>query len=107
MKKMTSVMAMAAIGCYLPPSGWAGEIEVGIAEYRFEPARLKVSAGDTVRWVNREKRTSHSVLFLREGSESDRLMPGDSWARTFPNPGLYPYSCGPHPEMKGMIEVIP
>lgn len=32
---------------------------------------------------------------------------GESWSRRFDRPGSYPYTCGPHPEMKGLVEVVP
>ena len=84
----------------------AQTMEVGIKDYQFEPAELKIKAGTTVKWVNNEKRTTHSVLFTGPGGfESERFFPGESWQRAFDKPGVYPYSCGPHPEMKGMIEV--
>ena len=80
--------------------------EVGIREYKYEPAELKIRAGTTVKWTNNEKRVSHSVLFTGPGGfESERFFPGESWQRTFDKPGLYSYTCGPHPEMKGKIEV--
>jgi plastocyanin len=34
-------------------------------------------------------------------------MNGDSWQRSFDQPGVYPYTCEPHPEMKGTVEVLP
>lgn len=81
-------------------------VEVTIAEYRFSPAEVRIRAGDAVSWINREKRTSHSVLFPAEnGLESERLFPGERWQRVFPKPGSYPYTCGPHPEMKGRVDV--
>ncbi|MFO1327296.1 MAG: plastocyanin/azurin family copper-binding protein [Rubrivivax sp.] len=83
-------------------------VDVIIVDYQFRPARLEVKAGTTVRWVNQEKRTTHSVLFTGPGGfESERFFPGDSWERRFDQPGLYPYTCGPHPEMKGLVEVTP
>ena len=85
----------------------AGETrEVGIEKYAFTPAEVSIRTGDTVRWTNHEKRTSHSVLFPQEGGrESERLFPGESWTREFTQPGRYPYTCGPHPEMKGLVIV--
>lgn len=81
-------------------------VEVLIREYRFEPARISIRAGTTVVWKNAEKRASHSVLFSGEGArESERIFPGESWSRSFDAPGVYHYSCGPHPEMSGTIEV--
>ncbi len=83
-----------------------GTVEVNIEQYKFAPRELKVKAGTTVKWINNEKRASHSVLFPDEGGlESDRMMPGDSWQRTFLKPGRYRYGCGPHPEMSGVVEV--
>ncbi len=84
----------------------AQTVEVGIQDYKYAPPELKVKAGTTVKWTNNEKRVSHSVLFTGPGGfESERFFPGESWQRTFDKPGVYPYTCGPHPEMKGRIEV--
>lgn len=85
-----------------------GVVTVSIREHRFEPATLTVKAGTTVRWVNEEKRTSHSILFKGEGGfESERLFPGEQWQRRFDRPGRFAYTCGPHPEMNGVVEVQP
>ncbi len=79
---------------------------VRILDYRYDPPHLKIKAGDSVQWRNQEKRVSHSILFAGPGGfESERFFPGESWQRTFAEPGRYPYSCGPHPEMKGLVEV--
>ena len=81
-------------------------VEVTIRDYRFSPAEVRIKAGDTVKWINQEKRTSPSVLFPAEnGLESDRLFPGEQWQRTFTKPGSYDYRCGPHEEMKGLLVV--
>lgn len=91
-----------------PPVSAQQTVEVIIQNYRFEPAQVRIRAGDTVKWTNQEKRTSHSVLFsAAQGGESERLFPEESWQRRFDAPGRYPYACGPHPEMKGEVEVIP
>ena len=84
----------------------AEEHVVAIRTYRFEPSEIRIRVGDTVRWLNMEKRTTHSVLFGGSPSlESERLFPGDSWSRRFDSPGTIVYGCGPHPEMSGTIEV--
>ena len=81
-------------------------VEVVIQDYKFLPAELRIKIGDTVSWVNQEKRTSHSVLFPAEnGLESERLFPGERWQRTFTATGTYAYRCGPHEEMKGVVHV--
>ena len=91
---------------WLPLQAIAQTAEVDIKEYKYHPAELKIKVGTTVKWINNEKRVSHSILFAGPGGfESDRIFPGESWQRVFDKPGTYAYSCGPHPEMKGKIEV--
>lgn len=87
----------------------AGEVaEVKIEKMEFVPQTIKIRAGTTVTWVNMEKRNNHSVYFQQESlPESDRLFPGESWQRVFDKPGIFPYLCGPHPEMTGTVEVTP
>ncbi len=89
-------------------SVFAGQtVEVSIEKYNYTPQEVTIRVGDTVKWVNREKRTSHSVLFPQEGGrESERMFPDESWQREFTQAGRYPYTCGPHPEMKGVVIVV-
>ncbi|WP_282170247.1 cupredoxin domain-containing protein [Ruegeria atlantica] len=76
-------------------------------KYNFCPSELTVKAGTTVRWVNVDKRTSHSVL-LKDGGkpESDRLFPEETVEITFLTPGPQEYLCGPHWETQNMIGMI-
>jgi len=81
-------------------------VEVMIRDYRFFPPVVRIKVGESVKWINGEKRTSHSVLFPAEnGLESERLFPDETWQRTFKQPGTYRYRCGPHEEMKGTVIV--
>jgi len=101
-----AALAFSVAAAFQPASAQQ-TVEVAIQNYRFEPAEVRVRVGDTVRWTNQEKRTSHSVLFSAEqGGESERFFPQESWQRRFDAPGKYSYSCGPHPEMKGVVEVV-
>lgn len=87
--------------------GVATVVEVHIVKMKFEPQLIKIKPGSTVKWVNQEKRNNHSVFFEKEGlAESERLFPGETWQRTFDKPGVYPYICGPHPEMTGEVQVV-
>lgn len=80
--------------------------EVRIEGYKYVPSDVAIKLGDSVRWINHEKRTSHSVVFPAEGGlESERMFPEESWERRFEKAGRYEYHCGPHPEMKGLIVV--
>lgn len=82
-------------------------VDVVVQSYRFQPQEVRIQLGDTVRWLNREKRTSHSIVFSDvHGGESERFFPDESWQRRFDRPGVYPYHCGPHPEMTGTVVVL-
>ncbi len=96
----TATIMMAGAGAL-----WAAEQVVEIRDYKFQPQTVRIKPGDSVRWINREKRTSHSVLFPGSLLESERLFPDESWTRRFDAAGSYSYRCGPHPEMSGQIEV--
>lgn len=77
---------------------------VKMYRYTFCPTILKVKQGTTVRWVNVDKRTSHSVWFKEQGKkESDRLFSEEHVEMTldFP-PGDLGYICGPHYKTEGM-----
>ena len=81
-------------------------VDVRIENYRFNPPEISIRVGDTVRWSNHEKRTSHSVILPINGvPESERMFPDESWSYRFERAGRYEYHCGPHPEMTGVIRV--
>ncbi len=87
----------------------AGGEEPSVVEIRkmaFNPQNMTITAGSTVKWMNREKRQYHSVWFEAEGLPiPDYFFPDESWERTFDVSGTYPYRCEPHPEMTGTITV--
>ncbi|TMV03353.1 copper-binding protein [Ruegeria sediminis] len=90
------------------PSAEVEDVEVVLMyQYNFCPAELTVKVGTTVRWVNVDKRTSHSVL-LKDGSmpETDRAFPEESVELTFLTPGPQDYLCGPHWETQDMIGMV-
>ena len=86
-----------------PDASNDGTVIVKLYKYNFCPANVTVKAGTTVRWVNVDKRTSHSV-WLKQANidESDRFFPDESWEFKFITPGEYPYLCGPHWKQEGM-----
>jgi len=104
-RRLKRVPAMLALAPFAVLAGQT--FEVAIESYRFSPPEISIRVGDTVKWINREKRTSHSVLFPQEGGlESERMFPGESWQREFLKAGRHDYTCGPHPEMKGAVIVV-
>ncbi len=81
-------------------------VDITIKDFQFTPAEVTIPAGTTVRWTNREKRQYHSVWFEALGEEEpDYLFPDDQYQRTFSDKGSFPYRCGPHPEMRGIVHV--
>jgi plastocyanin len=101
---IASFVVALLVGMSLPVTGQT--VIVAIRDYKFEPATIEVKVGQTVKWINGEKRTSHSIFFQGpSGFETERLFPGESWERVFDKPGTYPYTCGPHPEMTGQVVV--
>ncbi len=94
---------------YFAVSGGLPEAEinqVNIIKYKFEPQEITIPVGSTVRWVNQEKRQYHSVWFEQLGEpEPDYFFPGESYEKTFDTQGSFPYRCGPHPKMTGVVHV--
>ncbi len=93
---------------FAKPSASEDVYIVKMYKYNFCPHRLEVEKGATIRWVNVDRRTSHSIWFKLAGKpESVRLFPEESVELTFDMPaGEYPYLCGPHWENEGMRGTI-
>lgn len=81
-------------------------VEVAISGFVFEEETLRVRPGTTVRWVN-EDPVAHTSTSNEGLWDSALIGPGESYARTFREPGRYAYHCTPHPFMEGAIVVIP
>ena len=80
--------------------------EVTIKKFKFVPQEITIKAGSSIRWTNREKRQYHNVWFEKLGEEEpDYLFPEDTYVRTFNKTGSFPYRCGPHPKMTGVVHV--
>jgi plastocyanin len=92
-----------------PSAEAEGVTVVLMYKYNFCPGEITVPVGTTVRWVNVDKRTSHSVILPGE-PESDRAFPEEIIEHTFLTAGDQQYLCGPHWEtqkMIGMVKVEP
>lgn len=84
--------------------------------YTERDCATSIRAGDTMRWEY-----PASGMFFHTTTEcgadcdsptasplwaSDRLLPGDSFERTFNTPGFYFYYCTIHPTQRGSIRVL-
>lgn len=77
---------------------------VDIELFAFDPATLRVAAGTTVTWTNRDA-IPHTVTAHDGGFDSGELAQGQSYSHRFDVPGTHAYHCHPHPNMTGTIVV--
>jgi amicyanin len=78
--------------------------EVKIDNFRFGPAELKVAAGTTVTWTNRDD-IPHTVVSTDGVFKSKVLDTDDKFSYSFGKAGTYPYFCSLHPKMTGKVIV--
>ncbi len=90
------------------------QAEVHIVEmqkFKFIPDEITIKVGDTVKWLNTERRQYHTIWFKDAGEkESIEYYPDETYEKTFDTVGDFPYICGPHIEdydMKGIVHVVP
>jgi plastocyanin len=76
----------------------------GIKTLAFQPSRIEITTGTTVAWTNNDP-LQHSVTATDHSFDSGLIAPGATWRHTFTQPGTYPFSCQPHPFMKGVVIV--
>lgn len=79
-------------------------VEVEISGLSFGEAELRIPAGTTVRWVNRDP-VAHTATSEEGVWESPLIGPGETFEQDFDRPGEYRYYCVPHPFMRAAIIV--
>jgi len=82
----------------------ASEANIEIKDFSFSPATVTIKAGGTVTWTQRDS-VKHDITADDGSFTSPLLSEGESWSRTFDNPGTYAFHCNPHQRMKGTIIV--
>lgn len=88
-------------------SSQANAVEVEIKDSAYTPATIKVKAGTTVTWTNRDS-IKHDVTADDKSDDapmSELLAGGESYSFTFNKTGTYTYHCTPHSFMKGTVIV--
>jgi plastocyanin len=89
------------------PSG-SVDVEATIANYIYLPDPIRIRVGDTVRWTNLDNvPDNHTVTASDLSWTSPVLRQGQTYTRTFTQPGSFVYFCEPHPFMTAFIEVAP
>lgn len=96
--------ALTAIALTMATATQAAEMEVTIDNFTFGPQELKVKAGTTVTWTNRDD-IPHTVTSDKLVFRSKALDTDDKFSFTFTTPGVYKYFCSLHPHMTGSIVV--
>jgi plastocyanin len=96
-------LAIAAALSLRPGAARAGDTNVMIDNFTFEPAQLTVKVGTTVTFKNRDD-IPHVVVCAGK-FRSKTLDTDDSFSFTFTAAGDYKYFCSLHPHMTGMIKV--
>ena len=80
--------------------------QVIVKDFKFIPQQITIKRGQTINWLNQEKRQYHSVWFEALGEEEpDYIFPDENYEREFKETGTFPYRCGPHPRMTGTVIV--
>ncbi len=78
--------------------------EIKIDNFTFAPAEMKVPAGTTVVWTNRDD-IPHTVVSTEKVFKSKVLDSDEKYSFTFTTAGTYPYFCSIHPKMTGKVIV--
>ena len=109
------VAALALAGCEtetqttLPPASGTPGMSVLITESDC-PYIDSIKVNDTVTWTNADKVAHQIYIEYDDGSifgEIGPLQPRDSASMTFPEAGVYPYSCTAGEEPSASITVVP
>ncbi len=91
--------------CSFPvEEGVPGSTIVLINKFTFQPADLRVRAGDRVTWINCDQDPHTSTADAGEWA-SPLLGRGAAFTQAFPSVGEFSYHCDPHPFMTGRVSV--
>lgn len=102
-----AAFACALLFFGLGSRAFAATFAVDMANTRFLPDMLSITAGDTVTWTNRDN-AHHNVVFLTGLGQTENFGLGQSASLRFIAPGTYQYLCAIHGQsMSGTIAVKP
>ena len=100
-----AAFACALLFCALATRAAAATFNVDMAQTRFLPDMLTITAGDTVTWTNRDS-AMHNVVFLTGLGQTENFGLGQSASLRFITVGTYKYLCALHGQsMSGSITV--
>lgn len=79
---------------------------VSIAGFDFVPSELSLGLGDSVAWVNLDD-FRHTTTADSAAWSSPELARGQRFAFVARRAGRFPYHCAAHPQMRGVLVVLP
>jgi plastocyanin len=85
-------------------SALSSALQVQIDNFSFTPQDIKVKAGTTITWTNRDD-IPHTVVSTDQAFKSKALDTDDKFTTTLTKSGTYTYFCSIHPKMTGKIVV--
>jgi plastocyanin len=105
MRNLTAALVIvAAIFAGAAPANAATTKTVRIYGSTFSPKSVTITAGDTIKWVNKDN-DSHQVYADHGQFVSAILKPNQSFSFTFKAAGTYTYKDELHPRIRGTIVV--
>lgn len=84
--------------------GVQGSTLVVIRGFAFDPAEVRIRAGERVTWVNCDT-DAHTSTADAGAWASPLLASGDAFTQTFATAGEFSYFCEPHPFMMARVVV--
>jgi len=109
---LSGVFFSISAGLPLPHAATSRDIHIGVNPPFFSPNQLTISLGTPLTWKNRT-REPHTIVSddCRRGNtcsfDSGFLGPNARYTLPRLRPGRYPYHCGIHPFMRGILTIHP
>jgi plastocyanin len=82
----------------------AGDPAVTISDFKFAPATITITVGDTITWSNNGP-SPHTATANDHRFDTGTLNKGQSASHTFNTAGTFAYICTIHPFMHGTVVV--
>lgn len=90
-------------------AGTAGEADVSVRLFQFRPTTLSAKPGTRVTWTNRDdiRHTVTAGTPERHEGTFDLVLDGAGATASveFTTPGVYPYFCARHSQMRGEVRI--
>jgi plastocyanin len=100
---MKLILAVAAVACTsgAPP---VARRAVAIEEFKYQPAVIQASVGDTIVWENRDI-VQHTATASDQSWDSGEINAGKRAVTVVRKKGEQEFICTLHPSMKGKLIV--